>query len=60
MTTLGENQIQLKCEKVNLIIKLSGDTSIHSKEFETDLTEKKCRIIEVKTSKNLSYEIFFE
>jgi hypothetical protein len=57
---LDENQILLKCEKGNLIIQLSGVTSIHSKDFETDLIKKKCRVIEVKTSKNLSYEILFE
>lgn len=57
---IDKNRIQLKCEKGNMIIQLSDNIAIQPKNFESDLTKKECKVIEVKASRKLNYEILFE
>jgi hypothetical protein len=53
--TIDNNQVKLG----NMIIDISGASEIKTTFFETDLHEKKCKIIEISASGNLKYEIYF-
>ncbi len=53
--TIDNNQVKLG----NMIIDISGASEIKTIFFETDLNEKKCKIIEISASGNLKYEIYF-
>lgn len=57
---IDKNRIQLKCERVNMVIQLSDSIAVQSNNFESDLTKKECKVIEVKASRKLNYKILFE
>jgi len=53
--TITDNQVKFG----NMIIDISGSSGIKTTLFDTDLNEKKCKVIEISSSRNLKYGIYF-
>jgi len=52
---IADKQVKL----ANLIINITGASEIKTTLFDTDLNEKKCKVIEISASGFLKYEIYF-
>ena len=52
---IADKQVKL----ANMIINISGASGIKTTLFDTDLNEKKCKVIEISASGFLKYEIYF-
>jgi len=57
---IQKNKIQLNSRNGNLVINVSENQGIHTKDFETELCDKNCKVIEIPANNRLSYEIEFE
>jgi len=54
--TITDGQVKL----ANMIINISGAFEINTESFNTDLTEKNCKVIKISASGTLKYEIYFQ
>jgi hypothetical protein len=56
---VDKNQIKIKNNNGEVIIQISKTNQIQSFDFDTDLKQKKCRVVEISASKQLEYEFVF-
>jgi len=57
---LHPNKIELNNKPGNLVISMSGNQGIQTKNFETELYDKNCKVIEISAHNRLTYEIIFK
>jgi hypothetical protein len=57
--SIGESHIDLKNNIGSMTISFTKGLGVKSEEFETELNEKKCEVLNIKAFGKLSYEIYF-
>lgn len=57
--SVQKNQISVQNEKGEFSVKLKNASSVESREYETDLYRRSCRVIHVTATNSLEYEITF-
>jgi hypothetical protein len=56
---VDKNQVKIKNNDGEVIIQISKNSQVQTFDFDTDLTQKKCRVVEISASKQLEYEFVF-
>jgi hypothetical protein len=54
-----KNQVKIKNNDGVVIIQISKNNQIQSFDFDTDLNQKKCRVVEISANNQLEYEFVF-
>jgi hypothetical protein len=60
LISVNDNQIRIETSKGSFRINLSANKDIEIEGFETDLENKKCKVINISAKDRLSYEFIFE
>lgn len=60
LITINDGQIRIETNKGSFFINLSEKDGIEIKDFENDLENKKCKVINIPAKDKLSYEFVFE
>jgi hypothetical protein len=60
MISVNEREIEYRSPSGSIMIKTSRAEGIATKDFESDLAHKKCKVIEISAREKLSYQIVFE
>jgi hypothetical protein len=56
---VDKNQVKIKNNDGEVIIQISKNSQVQTFDFDTDLTQKKCRVVEISAGNQLEYEFVF-